>query len=347
MNNLSFQSPYILLTLLLIPIIILYKYKITKSPTILFSSTTNAKKIAPSLRLRLIFLPNLLRSLALALLIIAIARPRKGIEQIEDYNKGIAIEAVIDCSSSMRQKMTYNNKTTNRLEASKQAFSQFAKGDKHNLKGRPNDLLGMITFARNPTTICPLTIGPEIVTSFLEQVERVKYRQEDGTAIYDALALAAARLKNVEKNLQQNDKHKKNNYKIKSKIIILMTDGNNNQGDFSIEKVCQLLKKWHIKVYAIAIGNNDYTPSGFFNMTSRINMQPLQEIATQTGGFAKLIHNATDLKEIYKKIDKLEQSEIQSKKFIKYKEQFLLPATIALTLLLLEIILRTTILRRN
>ena len=127
-------------------------------------------------------------------LVIALARPQEGRERVRDTSRGVAMEMVVDRSGSMGAVMDFDGKRMTRLDVVKRVFREFAMGNGKTLKGRPNDLIGMITFARYPDTICPMTLAHDALTEFLKTVQRVKRRHEDGTALGDAISRAAARL---------------------------------------------------------------------------------------------------------------------------------------------------------
>jgi Ca-activated chloride channel family protein len=190
-----FESPLAFLLLILIPLLIYMRLFRNRGGAIQFSSVGNAVKASRSIKVRLIRLPDIIRIIALILIIIALARPQTGRERISEISKGIAIMMVVDRSGSMNAELEYRGQNLNRLEAVKQVFKEFVLGGTSGLKGRPNDLIGMIVFARYPDTICPLTLAHGALPAFLKNVNIVQTREEDGTAIGDAIALAAARLK--------------------------------------------------------------------------------------------------------------------------------------------------------
>lgn len=348
-----FRSPWMFLLLLLIPLLLILRRRVLTAGSIRFSSTGNAAKAGMSLKRQLKFIPTLFRILALVCLITAIAGPQTGKEEIKDISKGIAIEMVVDRSGSMGAEMEYRGKRLNRLEVVKKVFKEFAMGNGKDLSGRPNDLIGMIAFARYADTICPLTLAHGALIPFIDSVKLVKRREEDGTAIGDGLALAAARLKTVQQTLKKQQKKADNSYKIKSKVIILLSDGENNAGKYSPIQAAELAKKWGIKVYTIAIGGGDAvtsirTPFGVYKvpMGSRVDTTTLKNIAEKTGGFFQKARDAKSLHAIYKKIDKMEKSEIESIRFVNYKEEFMWFALAALILLGCEIILTCTVFRK-
>jgi Ca-activated chloride channel family protein len=184
-------------------------------------------------------------------------------------------------------------------------------------------------------------------------VKLVQTRSEDGTAIGDALALAAARLKTIEETLAQHKEGQEGSYKIKSKIIILLSDGENNSGKRDPIQAAELAEKWKIKVYTIAMGSGDAvttirTAFGVYKVPMRqpVDTATLKAVAEKTGGLFREADNAEALRTIYQEIDKLEKSEIQSVRFIDYKESFLFFALAGLILMGCEIILNLTLFRK-
>jgi len=344
-----FADPSILLLLIILPLLFWFSERRKANGALKYSSLAIVRQAAnkQSLRSRLHRLPTVLRLLALALLIIGLARPQLGMEKIQDINRGIAIEMVVDRSSSMRASFSYNNQETNRLEAVKDIFATFINGDNKNLKGRNSDLIGMISFARFANTNCPLTLAHGALARFLDTIHLVTRRNEDGTAIGDAVALAAARLKTAEETIQDKD-----DYTIKSKIIILLTDGENNMGSRTPEQAAKLAKKWGIKIYAIGVGGEDTVQIQTFFGTrtmktgSGVDQNTLQQIADLTGGRFWLAKDGDALQQVYEEIDTLEKSEVESVRYIDYKEQFHSFALAGLFLLLVELILRATWFRR-
>lgn len=348
-----FESPYAFLLLLLVPVLFLLRYR--KSGSIRFPSIGNAGKTGRSLRQNLSFIPALARMAALVLLIVALARPQVGLERIKDINKGIAIEMVLDRSGSMGAEMEYRGERMNRLEVVKRVFKDFVMGDGRDLGGRPNDLIGMVAFARYPDTICPLTLAHGALEPFLESVKLVRRKSEDGTSIGDALALAAARLKTAEETLARQTRNLGADYEIKSKIVILLTDGANNAGKRTPMQAAELAAEWGIKVYAIGVGGGDsvttmQTPFGKFvvPMTAgaQVDEGTLKAVAGATGGIYRRADTAKALKRVYEEIDRLETSEIESIRFMDYEEKFVPYAIAALGLIALEVFLRCAVFRK-
>jgi Ca-activated chloride channel family protein len=346
-----FESPMAFLLLLLLPLLIYVKIFRTRRGSIRFSSVGTAAKTSKSLKQRLIRLPDLIRIIALILLIFALARPQTGMEQVREVSKGVAIEMVVDRSSSMGQELEYRGKNLNRLETVKRVIEEFVLGGRDDLPGRSNDLIGMIVFARYPDTICPLTLAHGALPAFLKNVNLVQTRPEDGTAIGDALALAAARLKKAEETLDKQNEGA-NKYEIKSKVIVLLSDGENNMGRRTPIQAAELAKEWGIKIYTIAISGEAVTtvqtPFGSYKVPSRqrVDTSTLRAIAEKTGGFFREADNAEALVDIYKEIDSMEKSEIESIRFVDYKESFLWLAVAGFLLIIFEVILRNTVFRR-
>jgi Ca-activated chloride channel family protein len=340
--------------LLFIPVILYFRKKRGKPLVgVKFSSTHRVAQLPTSLRQRLMFLPLAMRILALVFLVFALARPQIGREKIRDVSKGIAIQMVVDRSGSMATEMYYEGQQLNRLEVVKRVFEEFVNGGSKGLEGRPNDLVGMIAFARYADTICPLTLSHGALSRFLENIKLVQHRSEDGTSIGDALALATARLKTAEQEILRQAGRGLTDYQIKSKVIVLLTDGQNNFGKRTPIEAAALAKKWGIKVYAIGVGGGEgfitiQTPFGARKIPVRsgVDKATLKAIAEETGGIFRQAVDTKTLREVYKEIDNLEKSEIESIGYLDYKEAFVPFALIALLFLILEILLSNTVFRK-
>jgi Ca-activated chloride channel family protein len=240
-----------------------------------------------------------------------------------------------------------------RLETVKRVFEEFVTGNKKDLPGRPNDLVGMIAFARYPDTICPLTLAHGALERFLENLRLVQRQSEDGTAIGDALALAAARLKTAEADLARQMKEPETKYEIKSKVIILLTDGQNNCGKRGPREAAELAAKWGVKIHAIGIGGQEsvttiHTPLGDYKVPGGpgVDEGMLKAIAQATGGICRLAEDEESLRAVYAEIDKLEKSEIEAVRYLDYRELFSPFALAALGLLALAVALGSTLVRK-
>ncbi len=308
------------------------------------------------------YLLPLLRTLAVILVILAVARPQKADEQTKVQTEGIAIQLVLDRSSSMNQQdfESRNGQPQSRLNAVKNVVREFVLGNDADLKGRPNDLIGMINFARYPDTECPLTRDHRHLIKAVEDIKVPTTREEDGTAIGDALLLAVERTKNIERKF-----HKEDDFKIKSRVIILLTDGEQNAGKYTPEKAAEAAAALGIKVYTIGAitGFAEQQIPSFFGdpqvirVPANVDDTPLKKVAELTGGKYYKASDADSLARIYREIDSLERSAVDEQRFYLYEElaykwidlgRFKLPPPIlaALALLTLELLLAHTRLRK-
>lgn len=346
-----FANPFVLFGLLVLPVVVMFWWR--RSRPALGFSDLSLFPAGESLRCRLVHLPSFLRLLVLALIVVALARPQAGIEKVEESTQGVAIEMVVDRSGSMGAEMDYEGKTMTRLDVVKQVFAEFVNGDKQGLSGRPSDLIGMITFARYADTVCPLTLAHGALSGFLDTIHLVPQQSpENRTAVGDAIALAAARLKTAEETLARQTKGDVKAYHIKSKIIILLTDGQSNAGRHAPEEAAALAKQWGIKIYTIGVGGDDVVKvqtlfgTRMIRTGEGVDRQTLQALAESTGGVFRMAEDAAALRAVYQEIDRLEKSEVESVRYVDYKEYFGLFAWAAFALLLVEIFLSCTVLRR-
>ncbi len=347
-----FETPFALLLLLLPAILYLWKRRSARA-AIPFSSLSHIKRAGTSWRQKLAVTPGILGLTGFLLLVIALARPQAGSEKIENISQGIAMEMLLDRSGSMGLFMDVNGTRVQRLDAAKKVFRDFVHGNKKELKGRREDLIGLITFARYADTICPLTLSHEVLPPFLDTVLLAEGETEDGTAIGDAMALAAARLHTVEENLEKQYGKNKDAYKIQSKVIILLTDGENNCGRRTVVQAGEMAAKWGIKVYAIMVSGAAWhqmqTPLGikWRQITTRPpDLSELQDIAEKTGGFCRMATDAGSLMELYREIDRLEKSRVESTSYIDYRE-LCMPFMIAAFILFgMSMFLSATLFRR-
>ena len=369
-----FEFPWAFLMVPLLLLIVWLNLRKRTGVGLKFSSVRTAAASGMSTRTRLRQVPLIVRALAVVLLIVGLARPQLGREEVRDVSQGIAIEMVVDRSGSMGQELTYEGAQLSRLEVVKKLFREFVLGNGKDLQGRPSDLIGMVAFARYADTVCPLTLSHGALDRFIESIQLVTRKNEDGTAIGDGLALAAARLKTAEESLKSlhgqsplrtsegpshadvltfSGRGTNKSYQIKSKIVILLTDGQNNAGKRSPIEAARLAKEWGIKVYAIGIGGRESyvtikTPLGDYKVPGGpgVDEVTLRSIADETGGAFWLAESAEKLHEIYKEIDKLERTEIESVRHIDYAERFAPFLLAALALLILEQVLASTVFRR-
>ncbi len=323
---------YLFLLLLLIPYIIWYLLYHHKTMPSLQVSSTEAFRYAPvSLRQRLIHLPFILRLVALAAAILALARPQTSNNWSSQNIEGIDIMLCMDVSTSMLAE----DLKPNRIEAAKQVAVEF-------INGRPNDNIGLTLFAGEAYTQCPMTVDHAVLLNLLNGM-RVDMAQrgyiEDGTAIGMGIANAVTRLKDS---------------KAKSKVVILLTDGTNNCGQISPNTAADIAKSFGIRVYTIGVGTNGtarypYPVGGrieYINVPVEIDTKALATIAQKTDGE---FYRATDnkkLHEVYQQIDQLEKTKMNVKTFTKRYEAFFPFMLVAVMALLLEILLRNSLLKR-
>lgn len=345
-------SPWALLALLLLPLLLVAWRRRRSGPALLFSELA-LLPAGVSLRQRLMHLPFVLRLLSLTLLVLALARPQAGLEKVQETSQGVAIEMVVDHSGSMGAEMAFDGRSMTRLDVVKQVFAEFVNGNGRDLAGRPSDLIGMISFARYADTICPLTLGHGALAGFLDTIHLVPQDSpENRTAIGDAIALAAARLQTAEETLARQSGAAASAYTIKSKIIILMTDGQNNIGRHTPEAAAALAKGWGIKIYTIGVGGEDVVKiqtllgTRMVRTGEGVDRQTLAALAESTGGIFRLAEDGKGLRAVYQEIDQLEKSEVETVRYIDYKEYFWLFAVAAFGLLVMEIVLHCTVLRR-
>jgi len=291
-----------------------------------------------TLRQRWIYLPNTLRLIALALLVFASAGPVWDQKPARQIASSIGIQMLVDHSGSMANvDMLYEGRQQSRLDVVKQISHDFIfgtgrrlVGNRSELQGRPSDMIGLIAFAADPITLCPLTLTHEQLQPPLNSLHIVEGEQ-DGTAIGDAVALAAARFE----LLGRQQDH------LKSKVIILITDGENNLGARSVEEAASLAHQWGVRVYAIAI-----RPTSTRGDYDQQVVGDLETLSTETNGRARVASDGSALRSIYEEIDRLEKSDVSVAKIDTQWETFAILVLAALSLLALESLLQQTWLRR-
>ena len=327
--NYEYVNPEYFWLLILLPLaIVWYAFKRKKQVATLQMSSLKGfqdSSLLPKLKPVLL----LLRLLAMAVIIVALARPRTvDISSRTKTNKGIDIVMAIDISASMLAK----DLKPNRLDALKKVAAKF-------IKGRPNDRIGLVLYAGESYTKTPITSDKSIVLGSLNEV-RYDSRVSGGTAIGMGLATSVNRLKDS---------------KAKSKVIILLTDGVNNSGTIDPKIASELALNFGIKVYTIGLGTNGTAMSPvamrqngsfvFDRVKVEIDEKLLKEIAKVTGGKYFRATNNRKLQEIYAEINKLEKTEVEEFKFYNYDEKFRFFALFGLGIFLFELLLRFTVFR--
>lgn len=301
-------------------------------------------------RVRYLWLPVFLRRATIVLLLLALARPQAGVSYNVEVTEGIAIQLLVDLSSSMTITVDGpEGRRINRMELAKKMVERFIAGDGETLSGRPNDLIGLITFARYADTRSPLTFGHDALIQIVRSLTIQGRPNEDGTAYGDALALAAARLQQMETMKQGPDAVRVD--AIESKVIILLTDGENNSGAHSPREAAGLAKAWGCRVYVVSLGDSMATILGRTSDTSAAPEalsgpeRELENIARQTGGIFRRAHDYESLAAVYAEIDRLETTEMATRSFDRVAEYFWLPLGFGLFTLTLALILEATWLR--
>lgn len=328
MNNLEFANPVFFYGLILLPIMAAYYVwrgrRATSAMTI--SGFENLDDKSKTTRVWLRHILFLLRLAMVGLVIVVLARPQSSNRWEKVSTEGIDIVLCMDVSGSMRA-MDFR---PNRLEASKNVGIEF-------VNARENDRFGLVVFAGESFTQCPMTTDRAVVVNFLKEVDFGVI--EDGTAIGMGLATAVNRVKDS---------------KAESKVIILLTDGVNNQGDIGPVTAAELATSYGIRVYTIGVGSMGTAPvpvqDAFGRTVTRsmqveIDEEVLKSIASTTGGTYFRATNNNKLREIYQQIDELEKTRMDVKQFSKKKEEYFPFLLAAMLLLLLEILLRYTLFR--
>lgn len=328
MNNITFANPNLLyLLFIIIPAIVWYVLNHKKMHASIQVSTIKGigeNHITYKHILRHVVFA--LRIITIALIIIAIARPQSTLSWKNQESEGIDIVLALDISSSMLAR----DFDPDRLEAAKDLAIQF-------IAGRKNDRMGLVVFSGESFTQCPLTTDHSVLINLFRDIQSGMI--EDGTAIGMGLATSVNRLKDSDS---------------KSKVIILLTDGVNNQGAIAPATAAELAQTFGIRVYTIGVGTQGMAPypvqtpfgTQLRNMQVEIDEETLQEIAESTGGEYFRATNNEKLRQIYEQIDQLEKSKIEVKEFSQKDEEFLGFVFFAALLLLTDMILRNTLLRQ-
>ncbi len=323
----SFLYPKLLWLLLLVPLVALIYILVFQKKQATLHLPSSYRLMGGGFRVYMRHAPFILELLAFAFIIVALARPRDTSSINEKKIEGIDIMLALDASGSMMAM----DLEPNRFEAAKTVAADF-------ISKRPNDNIGLVVFAGESFTRCPLTTDHTTLLNRLEGVELGLL--DDGTAIGMGIASACSRLKDS---------------KTKSKIIVLLTDGTNNMGSITPNTAASIASSLGIRIYTIAVGTYGEATfpiqAAFGTVYEKVKVEideaSLKQIANVTGG---AYYRATDnksLEEIYKKIDELEKSRLLTKSFEAYRELYFAWACIAFILLIVAIVLRATYCRTN
>ena len=339
----SFAYPWVLL---IFPLVVWFALRKSSSIGLTVASLGQWANLNKG-RARFLWLLTALELLFYGGLLIALARPQARSSESDEEAEGIAIELLVDVSSSMDRAIDLpGGGSKTRMEIAKELMEQFILGDGERLTGRSSDLVGLISFARYADTRSPLTFGHKALAQIVGNLEIQDRPNEDGTAYGDALTLACARLENLDELKSLNAARKL--AKIESRIVVLLTDGENNSGNHLPLEAAGLAKQWGIRVYTISLGYEGGAQGidiVFDESEVSTAELVLKRISDETGGVFRRATNYESLKSIYEEIDTLERSIIETRSFEIVSEWYWLPLTVALLALSGRMILQTTWLR--
>ena len=326
--SVEFADPEFLYALALIPLLVVWYVRRHHfvSSDIQFSTLLPFAGLRPTMKERLRHVPFALRLIVLGLVIVALARPRTTSHGEDVYTEGIDIAMVMDISGSMLAE----DFRPNRIEAAKQVAQEF-------IDGRTNDRIGLVVFAGQSFTQCPMTLDYRVLKNLIRQVKPGIV--EDGTAIGMGIAQGVNRLKES---------------KTKSKVMILLTDGVNNKGEIDPITASQIAQTFGIRIYTIGVGTIGeapypvQTPFGirYQNVPVDVDEKTLQKIAELTQGQYFRATNNKSLKLIYNEIDDMEKTRIEVKAYRSYTELFYGWLVAGLVALLIELVLVSTVFRK-
>ena len=317
---------YLFLLLLLLPLIGWYVMRLSKTQaSFKLASTLAFKGMKPDFRIYMRHLPFALRLISLALIIIVIARPQSVSNWEETESQGIDIVMALDVSGSMLSQ----DLQPDRLQAAKKVASEF-------ITDRKNDNIGLVIFAGESFTQCPLTTDHKVLLNLMNEINFGMI--EDGTAIGLGLATSVNRLKESVSD---------------SRVVILLTDGTNNSGQIAPLTAADLARSYGIRVYTVGVGTKGMAPTPvntpygirMQNMPVDIDEKTLTEIAAMTGGQYFRAQDTEGLRQVYEEIDEMEKYLVSVQNVTRRQELFLPFALFALGLILVELLLRRTWLR--
>ncbi len=340
-----FANPEIFLMCLIIPVILLGpRFLRLPRAAIRFSAGAIWDSIPGAVSWKPVWVPRLIRILAITVLIVATARPQSGEDREVIYSEGVDIVVALDISGSMR---ALDFQPENRLEVAKSVIADF-------IQKREHDRIGLVLFGTESFTLCPITLDYDLLLEFLKQAQIGMV--EEKTAVGKAIANAINRLRVSEEERLRRFKERagQKDKKAKNQVIILVTDGVNNVSSrmdpITAAKAAEALG---IKIYTIGVGTNGMAPFPHPRFRNRVRQvqveldeETLREIASITGGQYFPARNTQSLVRIFELIDELEKVDIESFKYTRYTELYMVPLMMGLLLLILEVILRQTLYRR-
>lgn len=331
----TYANPIFFLLILLLAALwsYLYFFKKQKNPSLLAPNFLNLKKTTKTFRAQTSGLPQILKYLALALIAVALARPQESDTQVKRNVEGIDIMIAFDISDSM---LIEDMAPINRLESAKETITNF-------VKGRVTDRIGLVVFSGESYTRVPLTLDYPLLIQSVSEVQTSR-NIKMGTAIGVALANAVARLKDST---------------AKSRVVIFLTDGENNSGTIDPETALEIAKGYGVKIYSIGIGKDGQAQlpvmiqdafgrqvKRYRPMHSKVNEDLLGRMASQTGGKFWRASTSSALEGVFEEINRLEKSKVEVNQFTKYRELFQKYLKFALILFFLGLLLEHLVYRR-
>jgi len=319
--NWQFAYPWVLFLTSVVPLIWIIRVVCWhRRRGLMMSVPSRLAATGGSIRTRTVWFPGMLIGCGLILLLVALARPQEIVGDTKATRDTIALELVVDRSGSMDEPVIFDGERTNRLEAVKRVVERFVEGDGAQLKGRAGDLLGLIVFGSFADTLMPLTQSHEALIESIRSIELPRVERERSTAIGDALMLAAGRLKAYEDSMKAETED--SDFALKSKAIILLTDGENRAGQYSPQQAAVLAREWGIKVYIVGIRGGT-SNGGFFIATQPVDDHRMTRVAEHTGGRYWGVNRIGDLERVYAEIDELERSKIEISQSTSFEELYL------------------------
>lgn len=319
--------------LLLLPLVLLVWLPMLRRrrATIVHAAGDGLVAAGRSVRSSLRWVPPTLRMLGLTALVVCIARPIKANERSRIFVEGVAIQSVVDRSGSMAAlDFRLDAGQVDRLTAVKKVLTDFIEGD-DTLPGRPDDLIGLITFARYADTVSPLTLDHAHLADAIDGVRLATERSEDGTAIGDAIALAVERLRELDDRADESGR------RIKSRVIVLLTDGENNAGDIDPDTAAEIARAFDVRIYTIGVGSDGVAPipardpfGRQLMMRQRVSIdeETLTRVAETTGGRYFRATDTDSLRDIYAAIDELEKTTTEQRRYRLYRDLAVSPLEI-------------------
>jgi Ca-activated chloride channel family protein len=345
-----FHSPYYFLFLVPLLVLVIELEFRRRRFGVVFSSVVMIKNLPVTFMQRIGKILPFLFYFGLLLLIVALARPQAGLEEYRIRTEGIAIAMCVDRSGSMAaEDFDINGKRVNRLQAVKKVFRDFVKGNDGELKGRKDDMIGLIAFGGYVDAFCPLTLDHATLLEMLAQVNLIEPPQdlkhdanfrrlnrilgeENMTAIGDTIAIACDRLKNIN---------------AKSRVIILLSDGVQNFGELEALEAVEIAQALGIKIYTIGIGMSGVGRDAFGRVTMlAVDDDTLRKIAEASGGQYYSPNSTDALEKVYAEIDRLEKTTHEGRIYTQYKELYRYPLMAGTAMILAHLLLVSTRFRK-